>query len=111
MERTAPEEVNQPSSQKYALKLAEEAASWQLDEEIPTDFPASLVEVLEIWNFETEGETSPDQGKYGLWRHSCNGGIDAVCEFIRHLLKKFNPAGRVELEWSNDCSKPRLDAY
>jgi hypothetical protein len=104
-------ELPDQSSQKYALKLAEEAGSWQLDEQIPTDFPASLVEVLEIWNFETEAETSPDQGKYGLWLHSSNGGIDAVCAFIQHLLRKFNPTGRVEFEWSNDCSKPRTDAY
>ena len=40
-----------------------------------------------------------------------NGGLDAVCEFIQHLLQKFDPRGRVTFEWSHDCSKPRVDAY
>jgi len=39
------------------------------------------------------------------------GGVDAVCLFIQHLLQKFDPQGRVSLEWSHDCSKPRVDAY
>ena len=37
--------------------------------------------------------------------------MDAVCAFIQHLLQKFDPRGRVAFEWSNDCSKPRVDAY
>ena len=104
-------ELPDQAAQEYALKLAEDAASWPLDEQIPTDFPASLAEVLEIWNFETEAQGSLEQGKYGIWLHSNDGGIDAVCAFIQHLLRKFQPAGRVEFEWSNDCSKPRTDAY
>ena len=47
----------------------------------------------------------------GIWLHSADGGIDAACVFIQHLLQKYNPQGRVEFEWSNDCSKPRLDAF
>jgi hypothetical protein len=39
------------------------------------------------------------------------GGIDAVCAFIQHLLQEFDPAGHATLEWSNDCSKPRVDAF
>jgi hypothetical protein len=37
--------------------------------------------------------------------------MDALCAFIQHLLQKFDPRGRVEFEWSHDCSKPRVDAY
>ena len=37
--------------------------------------------------------------------------IDAVCAFIQYLLERFNPDGPVCVEWSNDCSKPRTDAY
>ena len=102
------------AAQAYALNLAQQAAGMQFAEdspELPADFPASLVDVPEIWNFETEAENSPDQNQYGLWLHSDNGGIDAVCEFIQHLLRKFDPKGRVSVEWSNDCSKPRTDAY
>jgi len=104
-------ELPDEAAQAYALKIACDAAAWSPDEATPADFPASLVDVLEIWLFDAEAQGSLEQGKYGVWLHSGNGGIDAVCEFIRHLLNKFNPTGRVEFEWSNDCSKPRLDAY
>jgi len=36
--------------------------------------------------------------------------VDAVCAFIQHLLRKFDPADHITFEWSNDCSKPRVDA-
>ena len=101
-------------AQAYALNLAQEAADMRFGEDppkLPPGFPASLVDVLEIWHFETEAQGSLEQDQCGVWLHSGNGGIDAVCAFIQHLLGKFNPTGRVELEWSNDCSKPRVDAY
>jgi len=52
------------AAQAYALNLAQQAAGMQFAEdspELPADFPASLVDVPEIWNFETEAENSPDQ--------------------------------------------------
>ena len=49
--------------------------------------------------------------KHGLWLHSMYGGVDAVCVFIQHLLRKFDQKGYVTFEWSHDCSKPRVDAY
>jgi hypothetical protein len=33
------------------------------------------------------------------------------CTFIQHLLQRFDPASHATLEWSNDCSKPRMDAF
>jgi len=102
------------AAQKYALNLAQEAADVRFGEdtpEPPPDFPASLVDVLEIWVFETEADNSPEENRYGLWLHSSNGGIDAACCFIQHLLGKFKPDGSVSFEWSHDCSKPRVDAY
>ena len=107
-------ELPDEAAQQYALNLAQEAGDMRFGEdtqELPPDFPASLVDVLEVWNFETEAESSPDQGKYGIWLHSSNGGIDAVCAFIQHLLRKYKLADTVSFEWSNDCSKPRTDAY
>jgi len=107
-------ELPDESALTYALNLAQQAADMRFGEDppnLPPDFPASLVDVLEIWIFETEAQGSLDQGKYGIWLHSGDGGIDAACAFIQHLLRKFNPSGRVEFEWSNDCSKPRTDAY
>jgi hypothetical protein len=92
--------------QEYAMDLATEASRHLSDNEsVPSDFPADLVPVLEDWSFETEKEND------GIWLYSDNGGIDAACLFIQHLLQKFDPKGRVALEWSNDCSKPRVDAY
>lgn len=106
-------ELPDQSAQEYALKVAQEAGDMRFEDspELPPDFPASLVEVLEIWHFETETQGSLEQGKYGIWLHSSDGGIDAVCAFIQHLLRKFQPGGSVSFEWSNDCSKPRTDAY
>jgi hypothetical protein len=107
-------ELPDQSAQEYALNLAQQAADMRFGEDppkLPPGFPASLVDVLEICFFETEAQGSLEQGKYGIWLHSGDGGIDAVCAFIQHLLRKFNPAGCVEFEWSNGCSKPRTDAY
>ena len=101
-----PDEV----AQAYATELARQAEAVRSgEEEIPAGFPASLTDALEDWWFETEVEASPR--KHGVWLHSSNGGIDAVCAFIQHLLEKFAPHGCVSLEWSHDCSKPRTVAF
>jgi len=97
------------AAQKFALALANQARDIANGNELPGNFPASLVEAVEDWQFETEAESSPDN--WELWMHSDCGGIDAVCAFIQHLLHTFNPNGSVTFEWSNDCSKPRVDAY
>jgi hypothetical protein len=92
--------------QQYALDLATKATTHRFDsEQLPADFPPHLALVLEWWDFETELD------KAGIWLHSQNGGIDAVCVFIQHLLQKFDPKASVTFEWSHDCTKPRLDAY
>ena len=91
---------------KAAVTIAEQARHHRFeDEPLPKDFPASLVEVVEDWSFET------DATEEGLWLHSDSGGIDAVCVFIQFLLVKFIPTSSVELEWSHDCSKPKMDAF
>ena len=95
------------TQQQYALDLANKAAGLRFEEQIAAaDFPEDLKDVLGDWAFETE-----KQGDNSIWLHSYEGGLDAVCAFVQHLIKKFNPKGRVEFEWSNDCSKPRVDAY
>ncbi len=98
------------AAQAYATELARQAEAIRSgDEEIPAGFPASLADALEDWCFDTVPEASPR--KCGVWMHSSNGGIDAVCAFIQHLLGKFDPHGSVSLEWSHDCTKPRTDAF
>jgi hypothetical protein len=96
------------AARTYALELARQATSAFPDSPLPESFPASLVEVIEMWQFEAEAASGD---KWEIWLHSLNGGVDAVCVFIQHLLQKFNPQGRVTFEWSHDCSKPRVDAY
>ena len=107
--------VSLPSeaAQKYAMDLAHQAFLRCMGDEAPNDtpneFPASLLDVVEDWHFDTDPTDS--QNGWGLWLHSGDGGIDAVCAFLQHLLQRFDPTGHVGLEWSNDCSKPRIDAY
>ena len=93
-------------ARKYALDLAHQAGTVLQGDEMPDSFPAALREVVEDWQFETDPSEQCD-----LWLHTAYGGVDAVCAFIQHLLQCFQPAGRISFEWSNDCSKPRLDAY
>ena len=97
------------AAEKYALALAEQAFHIHMGEEMPGDFPESLRDVVEDWQFDTDA-SDPSNG-WGLWLHSSSGGIDAVCAFLQHLLQRFDPAGHATLEWSNDCSKPRVDAF
>jgi len=96
-------------AQTYALELAEKASRIREDDEQSEDFPKELADVVEDWSFDTNPDT--EEGKPALWLHSSNGGIDATCALIQHLLRKFDPQGRVTFEWSHDCSKPRTDAY
>jgi len=92
--------------QEYAVNLVKQlAAHLQDDEPLPADFPDTFRDETEPWQFEVEAEAD------GLWLHSQYGGQDAACEFIQHLLQKFEFAPAVAFEWSHDCSKPRTDAY
>ena len=102
-------ELPNEEAEKYALNLAQQAFHGHMGEDLPDDFPASLRDIIEDWQFDTD-PSDPSTG-CGLWLHSSSGGIDAVCAFIQHLLERFDPAGHVALEWSNDCSKPRVDAF
>jgi hypothetical protein len=97
------------AQQAYAIDLARQACLAQQGGALPDGFPKSLADLIEDWQFETVADQPG--GKPGLWLHSMNGGVHAVCGFIQHLLQKFDPQGRVAFEWSHDCSKPRVDAY
>ena len=97
------------AAQNYALELHRQGTRLWQGEDVPADYPAALREHHEDWCFEVEAEVVEDQP--GLWLHSDNGGIDAVCAFVQHLLQRFNLPEAVTFEWSHDCSKPRVDAY
>ena len=94
-------------AQTYALELHTQAHAIYNEEEKPDTFPESLLNHAEdFWCFEVE----PSDG-CNLWIYSDSGGVDAICAFIQHLLKKFTPTAHIGFEWSHDCSKPRIDAY
>jgi hypothetical protein len=98
------------AAQKYAIDLAQQVSCInQGDEQMLDGFPDSLRDVVEDWQFDTDA--GGPENDFGMWVHSSNGGIDAVCAFVQHLLKRFNPTAHITLEWSNDCSKPRTDAF
>ena len=101
-------ELPDKAAQEYALDLADRARRIQQEEEV-ADFPDSLRVEIDDWQFETESESSPESR--GILLVTENGGINAACAFIQHLLQRFDPGGRLTFEWSNDCSKPRVDAY
>lgn len=85
------------------------------EEPMADDFPESLKEVVDDWCFETE-PNHPSNGP-GPWLHSSDGGIDAVCAFIQHLLQKYDPQGhgaRMEqrlLQAAHRCLRRRHRAH
>ena len=97
------------AAQTYALELAAQGNRLNQGDADEPDFPADLLTNVEDWCFEVEADTVEEQP--GLWLHSSNGGIDAVCAFLQHLLQRFKLHKAVTFEWSHDCSKPRVDAY
>jgi len=104
--------LNLPDEQAidYAMNLVAmtEALLSLSDEDRQTgtlDFPKELVDSLDSWSFQTVKETS------GIWIHSDDDGLDAACQFVQHLLDRFDIQKPVTFEWANTCSKPCLDAY
>jgi hypothetical protein len=93
-------------AQDYAINIHHQASQAYQSDDLPADLNEELQGALEDCCFEIETDEN-----HAIWLHSENGGVDAACVFIQHLLKKFDPKGRVTFEWSNDCSKPRTDAY
>jgi len=103
--------LNLPSeaAQAYALEIHDQAKKANQGEDLPKDFPPVLVHLTEEWQFEAEADSPAND--HGIWLHSDYDGVEAACLFIQHLLQKFDANGQVTFEWSNDCSKPRTDAY
>lgn len=95
-------------AQQYALELHKKVCAVR-EGDLDQDLPESLgdMDTIGDWQFQVQ----PLAKDFGLWLHSEYGGVDAAGEFVRHLLGKFSPAGRVEFEWSHDCTHPKSDAY
>src|SRR6185369_3345639 len=93
-------------AQEYALDLHRRAKC--AFEEAPSD----LMQIPEeLRNEEFEGQWHFDvqaDGEAGLFI-TVEAGCEfhnALCSFIQHLLKRFDPAGFVQFEWSRTCSRP-----
>jgi len=86
----------------YAVDLAERAHKERetLDDEEEAasagDFPESFnSEVFQDWTFETH------RNEQELRLESQDGGVDAACVFLQHLLQKFYPSDHLGFEWSH----------
>lgn len=99
------------AAQTYALQLAATARRLNLGDGSEAELPEALrdPDLIADWCFEVEADTVDQQP--GLWLHSSEGGVDAACAYVHHLLGKYDPAGRVTFQWSHDCTRPCLDAY
>jgi hypothetical protein len=93
----------------YALNLHRKMLEAYEDDE--DDDKKSFLDIdIECGVFECEPHT--DDGVFGfcIYDGDGEGSIDCVLSFVKHLLVKYSlkPWG---LEWSYDCTKPRLDAF
>ena len=94
----------------YAVRLAELITEYK-DGEIPVPSPEYL-EGMELFQDDADNwNCDVSKVPEGLWIHSENGSIDEIIAFVQHLLARFNYTTCVTMEWSNDCSKPRADAF
>lgn len=97
------------AAQDYALAIHAKAESLTSEQEVPGEIPTELHTFLDDWTF--DAERAGHRLQPALWLHSEHGGVDAACDFIQHLLKRFNPQGFIAFSWSYDCNKPRTDAF
>ena len=52
------------------------------------------------------------KGSKHVWiHHDESGDVDAAALFAQVYLKRFHPDQVIAFEWSNDCSKGRLNAF
>jgi hypothetical protein len=47
-----------------------------------------------------------------LWIHTDEWtGVDALCDRLRNIMRRFDIPGKWGFNWSQGCSSPRVDAY
>jgi len=102
---TLPDEA----ARTQALELFQRLEEHRHDESRPDDVTEALWAEREDWCFECQA--APGERNPSLWLHSAEGGIEAACALIQHLLQKHQLREAVTFEWSHDCSKPRTDAF
>jgi len=92
--------------QAYALNLHQQMIAIQQGGEVPEGFPPGLIDVCEDCFYEVAPRSRSE-----IWLQSMDGGVDAACAFVQHLLARFQPDNCVTFQWSHDCSEPRVGAY
>ena len=97
------------AARTYALELHQRMEEHRDDRRRAAGVPKSLWEEREGWHFACQA--APGEPQPSLWLRSSDGGTDAACAFIQHLLHQFQLREAGTVEWSHDCSKPRTDAY
>lgn len=109
--------ANYYTKASFLLELPEAAlkdfeAIFEEDDDHPV-----VVDFLEKSSFEDVddfkyGVQASREGDSALWcHHDESMNVDAAVEAIHYVLKKHKLDDIVSFEWSNDCSKDRLDAF
>jgi len=64
------------------------------------------------WYEEHYGVEAKDDGDDGIWvSPDDHGSVDNAVQMVADWQTKFGKDDFVEFEWSDACSKPRLDAF
>lgn len=80
----------------------------------PSDcLPHEVVKKAEEAGFDFECANLPDWDvrEGGVWVHSENVDVELLTVIVQPYLEKFHPNSYFGFEWSDSCSKDRLDAF
>lgn len=85
---------------------------WYEDEPAQSEESPAVPESLAQYREDFLGVQMEREGAR-IWVHDDGGGpnVDMLAAVIQEAFKQFHPTGQVGFEWSNDCTKPRLDAF
>jgi hypothetical protein len=80
------------------------------DGDFPADLTAAERELLDGCG-PSGADFSWDEDGRAIWVHGDDVRPEGVVEVVRLAIRRFQPSLRWGFEWSNDCSRPTLDAY
>jgi hypothetical protein len=80
------------------------------DGDFPADLTAGERELLDDCG-RSRADFSWDEDHRAIWVHGDDVDPEWVAGVVRVAIRRFEPGLRWGFEWSNDCSRPRLDAY
>ena len=69
-------------------------------------------DIADLLCYEESGvEAKSDGNQVNIRDDGGHPNLDFVAEFVREVLKRFMPQGRIGIEWSNTCSRSLPDAF